>query len=345
MQYLNKYRNNLIAVVVFLSVFSFKPLFADDIKFKIQKEITAAWADYLHSLKEIQLQSFRRDTENGVLVEEEPEQITTHVFPCKHSETVNKNGDTLVFVTNSSYTFTLTKNAKTNGWVIQNIESLPLPGPIESLTFPRLKSTQEVPNDVFSVNVSHLAVALKMNFFLWLPSYFGSNDFQVLETEELIENGLKLVRMKFSYEPAEFTPNELLRSGEVFLLPEHSWVIKRARFFSIEPDKITRVLCDLNIEYGANLDKYPLPLSSSIKINNPQHGYNNLKMEWNYQWTKNVPNKEPLRFTLSYYGLPEPDFNGNHRFRGIRYLLMGVGVIMVAFAVYRMVSKKREQST
>jgi len=48
-------------------------------------------------------------------------------------------------------------------------------------------------------------------------------------------------------------------------------------------------------------------------------------------------------FYLSYYGLPEPDFGG-HRQNRIRYIVLGIGLLMLGIGVWRMIQKRRENT-
>ena len=48
-------------------------------------------------------------------------------------------------------------------------------------------------------------------------------------------------------------------------------------------------------------------------------------------------------FTLSHYGLPEPDF-GDHRPNRMRYIIMAVGLLMIGIGAWRMIQKRRENA-
>jgi hypothetical protein len=53
--------------------------------------------------------------------------------------------------------------------------------------------------------------------------------------------------------------------------------------------------------------------------------------------------KDLKRFALSHYGFPEPDFDNSQRTNRVRYILMGLGIIMILFAIWRMIQKRRER--
>jgi hypothetical protein len=52
--------------------------------------------------------------------------------------------------------------------------------------------------------------------------------------------------------------------------------------------------------------------------------------------------KDVKHFTLSAYGLPEPDFDNSRRINRVRYVLMGLGTIMILIALWRMIQKRRQ---
>jgi hypothetical protein len=47
-------------------------------------------------------------------------------------------------------------------------------------------------------------------------------------------------------------------------------------------------------------------------------------------------------FSLSHYGLPEPDFDNSQRINRVRYIFIGLGAIMIIIALWRMVQKRHE---
>ncbi len=47
-------------------------------------------------------------------------------------------------------------------------------------------------------------------------------------------------------------------------------------------------------------------------------------------------------FTLSHFGLPEPDF-GERRVSRFRYILMAVGGLLIVIALWKMYNKRKVQ--
>ena len=189
---------------------------------------------------------------------------------------------------------------------------------------------------------------------MWLPSYFNEPEFCITEAEEVYEGDLRLVRMKFQYEPAEYDPAIPLRGGEVYLMPDHSWVIKRGNFEWLEID--TDALFDYSIavkngnsdlpytdgkkyiqfsvenDYGETLDKFPRPVSQKLEIEESHWKYTTC-----YTWEK--PGKiSPKEFKLSYYGFPEPDFACSF---WPRLLLIAIGAALILWAACRFCRKRR----
>jgi hypothetical protein len=62
-------------------------------------------------------------------------------------------------------------------------------------------------------------------------------------------------------------------------------------------------------------------------------------MSYDFQPLQNIPS---ARFTLSHYGFPEPDF-GERRTNRVRYIIMGIGILMIVIGTWRMIQERRER--
>jgi hypothetical protein len=49
-----------------------------------------------------------------------------------------------------------------------------------------------------------------------------------------------------------------------------------------------------------------------------------------------------VEFTLSHYGLPEPDF-GERRTNRVRYIVIGIGILMMIIGAWRMIQERRKR--
>ncbi|MBR3218827.1 MAG: hypothetical protein IKF77_02815, partial [Thermoguttaceae bacterium] len=196
----------------------------------------AAWARYLESLKNIEVTLYHEDTDsNGT----ETSGLYTYYHNPPYNMCINQidGVEKVASGNNKRYSFRLiSEDGKT--WKVDSADRI-VPdsdGPLYFLK-PGERADGSVLRERMSWNTLHFAAALKLNFYDWFPSYFNEEDFQVLEVENLYEDDLHLVRVKYGYEPKEYIPNVRIRSGEVFLLPDYDWVIKRAAFKSMDVDQ------------------------------------------------------------------------------------------------------------
>jgi hypothetical protein len=66
-------------------------------------------------------------------------------------------------------------------------------------------------------------------------------------------------------------------------------------------------------------------------------------MKYSFENLRPTDPKDIKRFTLSHYGLPEPDFDNSRRTDRVRYILIGLGAILIVIALWRMIQKRREK--
>ena len=292
----------------------------------IKKEAPAAWGQYLESLKELDV-SINSVEQEGDAEPVQSESQQYNRYPCCLSKT-EKDGVYSVSGLNSQYAFLLT-SATGKTWTLGKVtdcRNSRIP-----LTFPPLHVPRPEQNRLNWV-ISQEAAALKIHSQMWLPSYFNEPDFCITEAEEVHEGDLRLVRMKFQYEPAEYDPAIPLRGGEVYLMPDHSWVIKRGNFEWLEIDGEKYTPFRVENDYGETLDCFPRPVSHKLEIEE-----SNWKCTTFYTWEK--PGKiSPKEFRLSHYGFPEPDFACGF---WPRLLLIAIGTALILLAACRSFRKRK----
>lgn len=313
-----------------LVLFGTEHLFSDEALIStVKEEAPAAWAKYLESLKEVDVSYYYETRENN----EESEISPVYDFYNRYPSSLDKyerNGKLFVSGLNKRYTF-LVSSADGNVWELVNAEDQSQKH--VPLDFPQIG----VPRSDLCVanwNTSQLAAALKLNVRVWFPSYFREAEFTVLEAEEVTEEGKRLVRVKFQYEPEVFDNEYPLRSGEVFLLPDCSWVIKKADFILLDVDGETPVHCHVDIDYGDSADIFPRPLSFTLKIDEGQF----YKKKF-YTW-KDLSKISSKEFTLSYYGIKEPDFGGG-RLSRLSCILIAIGIVLFFVSLFKAYKKRK----
>ena len=323
-----KYHHLFFAVLFFL--FGVHCLLSDEALIStVKEEAPPAWARYLESLKEVDVSYYYETRENNA----EPEISPVYNVYNRYPSSLNKyerNGKYLVSGLNKRYDF-LVSSADGNVWELvdakdQSQKHVPLDFP--QIGVPRSELC------VANWNTSQLAAALKLNLRVWFPSYFREAEFTVLEAEEVTEEGKRLVRVKFQYEPEVFDNEYPLRSGEVFLLPDSSWVIKRADFILLDLDGETPFHYHVDIDYGDSSDVFPRPLSFTLKIDEGQFCEKKF-----YTW-KDLSKISSKEFTLSYYGIKEPDFGDGHLSR-LSYIVIFIGFVLFAVSLFKAYRKRK----
>ena len=311
----------------------------------LRKEAPAAWEKYLESLKDfdVSVNSVERE---GDAEPVQSKSLRYSRYPCYLDKT-EKAGNSFVSGGNGQYSFLLyVRNGKNDLVKVRDCRNSQAP-----LSFPsvRVHRSEQNPSNWF---VRQSAAALKLYHHMWLPSYFNEPEFRITEAEEVREGDLRLVRMKFQYEPADYDPGIPLRGGEVYLMPDHSWVIRRGNYEWLEID--TDALFDYRIavkngnsdlpytdgkryrqysvenDYGETPDRFPRPVSQKIE-------QFNWKYTSYYTWEK--PGRiSPKEFRLPHYGFPEPDFVCGFR---ARLPLIAAGAALILLAAWRFCRKRK----
>ncbi len=305
-----------------------------------REEAPIAWQKYLDFFTNVEVSRYLETIEDNVTESRSSNDIYhlgSNHLSIKHTDGVN----TVVSGNNKKYRFTLTSKDG-ESWCIYDVQKIFLDHS-DSVRFPELGNqiNKESVQDIASWNTSHLAMALKVGFFIWLPQYINNNDFEIHEVENLYQDDLHLLRIKYKFEPKEFDARVPLRSGEIFLLPDYGWVVKKARYEAIQPDGETRVHCDWNIDYDFSLSDVALPLVVTDSVNDPTQEPHSFTQKWFYEW-KGPCTLDEKAFTLSHFGLSEPDFDESHPNR-IRFILVVLGIFMILSATYRIYQKRKNK--
>lgn len=147
--------------------------------------------------------------------------------------------------------------------------------------------------------------------------------------DETNADGERIVKFAFS---CDSTPGCLVYGGELELLPDRFWQIKSGK---VDLGGQTSVC---NLEYQTPPETVPSDRSfDDVRLEN---GY---KVVGNAKFT---PLQKPLkdsRFTLSYYGLPEPKFDEEPAGRA-RYFVMLAGLVLIAVGALRIYKRRRAKA-
>jgi hypothetical protein len=284
-------------------------IFADEaLKQRFEEEAPAAWKSYSEKIKNCEFDQ----TSIGGADKSEIIDHKVRISPYFFMES-NINGGELIAV-NEKYVFHLSKG-ENNSWILDNCQKLEKP--------PRV-----VPP--FVMGCMDLTVC---DSFIRLAK---EPEFKVKEVSQVTENGLNLIRVAYEYEPDKFVPEHFARSGEVFLMPDHDWLLKRSEIQSVENDG-TRIVTEVTNEYDFTSESVPVVKKRVITLKYGK-GKKNVTMEWNYPVVKLLDDDFPTdQFYLSYYDLPEPDYSGPFNYRP---LLIGGGLLLILIAGYLKIRKR-----
>jgi hypothetical protein len=296
---------------------------------RVQREAPIAWESYLRSTDKCGV-TFH---EVGIAKGETVIDFTATFLcfdPCFVYE-VQKANSKIIVASNEKYEFTL-HCPKGDDIVVRDI--IPITNQTSNLYKTKFPILYE--NDSRSVELlvgRTLARGLMVSAADWLPVLFAQPEFLILDARELVEDGEQLVWIKYSYQPPQ-RRNQFARDGEVYLFPKHYWLLKRAKLLLVDTNK-TQVHSTVICNYDFTDDTNPKLLSHELYTEE----YDQL-LKREFKDYKTVQKIDHKRFTLSHYGFKEPDFDDSRRINCIRYVLIGLGCLLLIIAIWRL--RKRQ---
>jgi len=252
------------------------------------------------------------------------------------SEKIDTNDQDLVFCLNEEYFFVLGKTASSETWEVKTLEPVsrePTFNGVWSFLTKSGMANGGLPVYYYQALQMPLSEFIMPDgsFFLSLTS---SPSFVVNRLESTAEGYL---RMFFSVvNPLRGTagsPFEF-QGGEVVLIPR-GWLIHSLRLSYGKWEQLMQ--CQYEIIEGR---EFPVLVSKSVKTTLGDGKF----YEDTYSYSLLAEMMDPAMFTLSYYGLPEPDF-GERRVGWFRIATMIIGVSLIAFALWQMHLKRRKDRT
>jgi hypothetical protein len=249
------------------------------------------------------------------------------------------NGKTTVFCANSTYSFRLKSVDKSNNWTVDelvkndNTEHYFLED-INNIT------TSSKRYNVNSIITRSLVAGLDLNSS-FLPVIFSDPGFEITKIESLHESNENIERIFFRYNCPADNKWTFPRSGTIDLLKDHDMLILCANIISAQSNFEDQWNFVIENKYDFS-QEIPLVISSQRRCLDlpPQNNFRySMNFTYNIYKTDLVTSK---RFTLSHYGLPEPDF-GERRTNRIRYIIIGIGILMMAIGAYRIIQERRKR--
>jgi hypothetical protein len=321
---------------MFSCSFAFSQTSSDDLIVWMKKDAPDVWRSYFRSWNNTKVEYTEIITEKNTQIENNLCSMFLS-YPCmEHQRLDNINHKERLVVFNRHYRFSLERKQGNEDWGIDYVEPIYDFLPSEKLDFPALFEKNNVSVELFIGNT--FARGFMFSLGDWFPVIFNQPEFRILEVKEVVENNEKLIWIRYDYNPPQRS-NQLLRGGEVFLMPNCFWLIKRADIRLLEPDG-TMVNAIISCEYDFSSGAIPYLRSHSMFIK--EYSCMFKRIFANYQIVENASIKN---FTLSHYGFPEPNFDNSRRTstNRVRNILMGLMTIIIIIALWRMIQRRRRK--
>ncbi len=318
---------------------------AQSLQERFKKEAPKVWKDYLNHLRTIKVMT-RYSFESQVESYSDVREITrTLDLPYALTETrMTSSTDpepvySLVGHT-PRYRFVLTKDetAETDAssWKLKSVDKIEEKS--GEFQFPGLDAVNsELPSD--NCLVLLLSEALKLHFMFFLPSLCASEDFEITDIAEESEDGQKIVHIVYRHEPqgvVGVVGSAALRSGELWLIPDRSWVVKKAVVNILDTgDRTDKLYAITNIEYKDDGDCYPIPQSVETILKRTDTDETEATFFNEFTQTRDFKKINKKECYLSYYGIPEPKFEGDGDWRRHAIVLLGLVIVAAAYFVFQ----------
>lgn len=329
-----KYRSSIFALL-FLTFFSSNFLYSQetnykfsDIKENIIKECVELRSDFLPTTlnleiarREIRTESFNK---SHIIVKKNNADIFL-MESLEESENVQ-----YILGTNQRYCFNIYKKNSDSGWILDGLLEVDKNSIIEhkSSLFVELFFIETALQPMLYIN--HLAI----DALLQAPTVVcNSITTEKSDGEEIIIVKLQVLdaQEEINGFPINFSNIVLYISKE-----KYGWLpFKYSHTSQSDKDSFTRqVLYDKFENYrGINIPS--VMYASKSKNDEPFWDAERYEFQWSFDELR--PNEE---FTLSHYGLPEPDF-GARKPNRIRFIIMGIGLVMIGVGAWRSIQKRR----
>jgi hypothetical protein len=253
-----------------------------------------------------------------------------------------------------NYFFKIHRSLSDERWIVDLVDKISRDelGNIGNYEFPsgKEKSIQDLRDFVFRFYILR-CLALDPN--VHLPTLMRLPEFNIEQVKEVQKDGTNYYAVDYSFAPSGAIDENLIiekliknsnadisdlpeglqkypmiavRNGKLLLTTDYL-LIKEADLEIIRVGKC-KIVCNYKYEKD-------IPLISEYTMAYIDTEY---KSVYNFDLSLN-PTQNHKRFTLSHYGIPEPDF-GERRERRFRYIFMGLGLILIGIAIFRIIRKR-----
>jgi len=316
---------------------------------RFYKEAPSKWDDYLRQLQCIEgsmEMTIRRDsvyaTSTSSKIMDTYSAKFLWQYPSGLFEWYSDGTMDVMTVGNETYGFRLEPGGE-GEWTLKSLDKVgQFPKVFSRKVFlSEMTKKQPLPESIDLIG-RYVFPCLQLNKKL-LPDLLEQKEFVVTDAEQMVDDDTQLIRIRFVYNPPRNSPLSRrlnIRSGEIYLMPDHFWLIKKSEVVC-EFDETWTSVTENQYELKGDI---PL-LSRSTTVNylyGPERKFRTSREE-NYYYVVH-DSVDKAKFFLSHYGIPEPDF-GEHHTGWVRYSLMIVGLLMVGFALWRIYSNRGKNKT
>jgi hypothetical protein len=236
---------------------------------------------------------------------------------------------------NKKYFFRLNKD-KDKNWAVLDINN-------NSMRYDNIAYFIDNANNIeFYIKNYNLLNSIAPSLILfrtWLPDIFTSQDFHIEEINDVVEDNYEMLKVIYKYEPSTEHGYRNIRSGILYLLKNHYYLVKKADFDYFDTSFVPRDKANLINDFSFETDGVPMLVNQTIKAPKGIDG------AWSFTFKISELVKHDFsqsEFYLSHYGLPEPDFGERRTKRG-RYISVGLGLLMMIIGAWRMIRERRKR--
>jgi hypothetical protein len=332
------------------SSFSAEPVTADDSTYQVldKEQLVQKWNEYLKEMGTLEGTHSVDIWRNGV--KDEKNSYTSNFFynfPYTAKEYINSDGQKFASVHARNYIFRVRTDGKQDEkWIVDELAKVSSLDRRATLHYPSMLAN---PLDTEYGSTERIGLGICNELYVlmiapcWaLPSFATLDEFNIISNEIVKdENNRPLQRLVFNFRtddsskyPDLVIDKPFYLEGD-FILETKYRLIKKGTFkFGAEGQKYETTTIDCT--YDENILSVPI-LVTYKEVSDMNDG-SVFKAIHSYENIKSCTSGAS-RFTLSHYGLPEPDF-GESRHNRIRYAIMSLGVLLIMIGLWRMYKKR-----
>jgi hypothetical protein len=220
------------------------------------------------------------------------------------------------------------------------------------LYFPSISENDLIssPNDPIGFGIcSDLGKPFLLDEHLYLPPFILQDEFIISKVEKITHKGNEfgdMIRVVFSfYSRDEKKYPTLIVDGQPFFKMEGELILS-TKFYLITKGQIACYYGDfkktisIDCKYSVDAESFPLPISYTST--QTLFDGSSFVMQFSFENLRPTNPKDIKRFTLSHYGLREPDF-GDQLVSRSRYIIIVLGLLLIGLGLLSAIIKRMKR--